>query len=87
MGDFIGWLVLGLAAGVAAMLIMFRSLPRDLMGWLGALVVGAVGGLLGGWFFDLFDIQAASWIGSFVVALAGGIGILFVLRKLLPQRA
>lgn len=84
MGELIGWLIIGLAAGVAAMLIMLRSLPRDIAGWAGALIVGAAGGLLGGWLGDLLDIQAASWFGSFVIALAGAIGILYVLRRLLP---
>ena len=61
--DVVLWLVLGLAAGVLALLAMYRTIPRDLVGWLGALVVGVAGGLFGGWLANLIGLRAANWLG------------------------
>jgi uncharacterized membrane protein YeaQ/YmgE (transglycosylase-associated protein family) len=79
--DIVVWLVLGLAAGVLALLAMYRTFPRDAIGWLGALVVGVLGGLLGGWLANLIGLRAANWVGAIVIAFVGAAIILWLLRR------
>ena len=83
---FIAWIVLGLIAGAIARLI----LPgRQGSGWLGALITGIPGALLGGWigrlmgfstndsFFDL-----ATWI----FAIIGGVIVAFIWQAITSRR-
>jgi uncharacterized membrane protein YeaQ/YmgE (transglycosylase-associated protein family) len=79
--DFVIWVVTGVLAGVVALLIVYRSIPRDVLGWVGALGIGLLGGLLGGWVANLLGLEAANWLGSFVIALLAALGILYLVRK------
>lgn len=79
--DVVLWLVLGLVAGVLALFAVHRTVPREPSGWLGALVVGVVGGLVGGWLAGLIDLETVSWLGSLVVAFVGAVLILWLLRR------
>ena len=79
--DVILWLVVGLVAGVLALFAVYRTVPREPSGWIGALVVGVIGGLVGGWLADLVDLETVSWLGSLVVAFAGAALILWLLRR------
>ena len=79
--DVLLWLVVGLVAGVLALVAVYRTVPREPSGWLGALVVGVVGGLVGGWLTGLVDLEAVSWLGSLVVAFVGAVLILWLLRR------
>lgn len=65
------WLLVGLIAGALARLLVPG---KDPMGWLGTLVLGLVGSLIGGFlgnlFFDgEFDVTAAGIIGSVIGAI------------------
>lgn len=65
------WLLIGLIAGALARLLVPG---KDPMGWLGTLVLGLVGSLIGGFlgnlFFDgEFDVTAAGIIGSVIGAI------------------
>jgi uncharacterized membrane protein YeaQ/YmgE (transglycosylase-associated protein family) len=51
--DWILWLVLGLVAGVLALIVVERTIPPEPMGWIGALLIGLIGGVLGGWIANL----------------------------------
>lgn len=79
--DFVIWLITGLVAGLLAMFAVFRTIPRERYGVIGALVIGVVGGWLGGWVSDLIGLDAVSWIGSLVVAFAGA----FIILRLLDR--
>ena len=79
--DVLLWLVVGLVAGVLALFAVHRTVPREPSGWLGALVVGLIGGLVGGWLTDLIDLETVSWLGSLVVAFVGAVLILWLLRR------
>jgi uncharacterized membrane protein YeaQ/YmgE (transglycosylase-associated protein family) len=81
------WIVLGLAAGVVAMVIVYRSIPRTAWGWVGALAVGLLGGWAGGLVTDLIGLEIVSWLGAFVVALVGAWALLALIRRMLPARA
>lgn len=68
---FLVWLLIGLIAGALARLLVPG---KDPMGWLGTLVLGLVGSLIGGFlgnlFFDgEFDVTAAGIIGSVIGAV------------------
>lgn len=68
---FLVWLLIGLIAGALARLLVPG---KDPMGWLGTLVLGLVGSLIGGFlgnlFFDgEFDVTAAGIIGSVIGAI------------------
>lgn len=84
--DVILWLILGLAAGVAALYAVYRTIPREPTGWLGALVVGLIGGLIGGWVTDLVGLEAVNWLGSLIVAFLGAVLILWLMRRTTEHR-
>ncbi len=65
------WLLVGLIAGALARLLVPG---KDAMGWLGTLVLGLVGSLIGGFLGNPFfggelDISAAGIIGSIIGAI------------------
>lgn len=66
------FLIMGLIAGLIARAIMPG---RDPMGWLGTMVLGVVGALLGGFLFGGPD-DAVGYLGAIVGALI----VLFVYR-------
>lgn len=85
--ETIVWIVFGLIAGAIATLIVFRTIPRTPWSWSGALIAGLIGGWLGGLVTELIGLEAVNWLGAFIVALIGTTALLFLLRRLLPQRA
>ena len=67
----ISWLIIGLIAGALARWIMPGPDP---MGWLGTILLGIVGSLVGGTLFNLlggggFEVGASGLIGSIIGAL------------------
>lgn len=65
--SIIGWLILGLVAGGLARLLVPG---RDPMGWLGTMLLGLAGSLVGGFLADLlFDDEAIGLFGSVVGAV------------------
>lgn len=79
--DIVIWLVIGLIAGVLALLALNRTLPREPTGWIGALVIGLIGGLVGGWVAGILGLDTVSWLGSLVVAFLGALLILWLLQR------
>lgn len=78
----IGWIIIGLIAGAVARWIMPGPDP---MGWLGTIVLGIVGSLVGGTLLGLLfggslELSAAGILGSILGALI----VLFVWRKMRP---
>lgn len=81
----IGWIVIGLIAGAIARWIMPGPDP---MGWLGTIVLGIVGSLVGGTLLNLvtgggMELSAAGILGSILGALI----VLFVWRRMRPGAA
>ena len=75
----ISWIVLGLIAGAIARLI----LPgRQGGGWLGALVTGILGALLGGWIASaIFNIDVNNSffeLSTWIFAILGGVIVAFI---------
>ena len=83
--DIFVWLLVGLVAGAVARLLVPG---RDPMGWLGTIVLGLVGSLIGGFVGDLFvsgdqDFSPAGLIGSIV----GAVVALFLYRAVARRSA
>ena len=78
----IGWIVIGLIAGAIARWLMPGPDP---MGWLGTIVLGIVGSLVGGTLLNVLfggglELSAAGILGSILGALI----VLFVWRRMRP---
>lgn len=79
---FIWYLLLGLAAGWIANLIVkggSSGLPVNL-------IVGLVGGVLGGWLFSLIGLVPVGTLGSLVTAVIGSIVLLSIAALLSHRR-
>lgn len=71
---FIWYLLLGLAAGWIANLIV----KGGSSGLLVNLIVGLVGGVLGGWLFSLIGLVPVGTLASLVTAVIGSIVLLWI---------
>lgn len=71
---FIWYLLIGLAAGWLANLIV----KGGSSGLLVNLIVGLIGGLLGGWILSLFGLVAVGTLGSLATAVIGAILLLWI---------
>lgn len=80
--DFIWFLLIGLAAGWLAGMI----LKRGSFGLVGNLVVGVIGALLGGFLFSLLGLSATGHIGALVTATVGAIVLLLLLQFIQRRR-
>lgn len=78
----IGWIIIGLIAGAVARWLMPGPDP---MGWLGTIVLGIVGSLVGGTLLNVLfgsglELSAAGILGSILGALI----VLWVWRRMRP---
>jgi len=78
----IGWIIIGLIAGAIARWLMPGPDP---MGWLGTIVLGIVGSLVGGFVLNLvtgngMELSPSGIIGSILGALL----VLFIWRRMRP---
>jgi uncharacterized membrane protein YeaQ/YmgE (transglycosylase-associated protein family) len=82
----LGWIVVGLIAGILAKMVVPGEGPGGLIG---DLIVGIVGALIGGWVFNFFGHSAATGINfySIGVAFVGSVILLFILRAISGRRA
>lgn len=83
--DLVLWLVMGLIAGVLAMIAVFKSIPRRPESWIVALGAGLLGGWLGGWIGDRIDLTASGPIASLLIAFLGAYVILWFMRRAVPR--
>jgi uncharacterized membrane protein YeaQ/YmgE (transglycosylase-associated protein family) len=75
--DFLYFLLIGLAAGWLAGVIM-----KSPGGPLNNLIVGVIGSLLGGFLSQLLGLHASGLLGSLIVATAGAVALIALLRVL-----
>ena len=68
VASIIGYIVVGLIVGVLA---RFLVPGRDPMGWIGTIVLGILGALIGGWAAGAIfpDTAGVDWIASIVAAI------------------
>ena len=68
IGSILGYFVVGLIVGLLARLLVPG---RDSIGFLGTLVIGVVGAVLGGWLAGAFfeETKGVDWLASIGVAM------------------
>ena len=87
MGAIIGWIIFGLIAGAIAKLMMPG---RDPGGFLVTILLGIAGAVVGGFIGRALwgSSGANDWsIGSFALAIAGAILLLFLYRMIRGRRS
>ena len=75
---FIGFILIGLAAGWIAGKIM----KGGGFGVIGNIIIGVVGAFIGGLLFRILGFQATHMIGSLITAVVGAIVLLAVIGKI-----
>ena len=83
--DLIISLVVGGIAGAIALFVVHRRLPSEPLEWVGAILVGIIGGWLGSILFGLLGLQDVNLVGSIVVAFVGAALILLMLQRMAPR--
>ena len=86
MGAIIGWAIFGLIAGAIAKLLMPG---RDPGGWFVTMLLGIAGAMLGGFIGRALwgSSGVSGWgIGSFALAIAGSLLLLFLYRLVVGRR-
>jgi uncharacterized membrane protein YeaQ/YmgE (transglycosylase-associated protein family) len=82
--SWIAYIVVGLIAGFLAKLAMPGS-DKEPGGWLGTMLLGIVGAVLGGWIWNIaFNSAGATGInvGSIFIAFVGSALVIGILRLL-----
>lgn len=84
----ISWLIFGALAGWVASMITGNNARQN---WIGNIVVGIVGALIGGFLFSLLsgrEFNVQTWdLGSFVVSVIGAIVLLLIVGAIQGRRA
>lgn len=73
--SFLVWIILGLVSGFIAAKIVNKQGE----GWLGDLVLGVIGAVVGGWMFRLLGAHGVSGLNlySLLVSVVGAVVVLF----------
>jgi uncharacterized membrane protein YeaQ/YmgE (transglycosylase-associated protein family) len=80
MHEVIFWLIVGLLAGALAKAVVRGEGPG---GWIGDIVIGLAGALIGGFLFQTFLHHSyGGWIGSTIVAFMGAVALLLIMRAI-----
>jgi uncharacterized membrane protein YeaQ/YmgE (transglycosylase-associated protein family) len=76
-------LIIYLAVGGVAGWLAGVIMKGKGFGIFGNIVVGIIGGILGGFVFNLLGLRAAGLIGSIIMATAGAVILLFLIRTII----
>ncbi len=79
---FLWYLLIGLAAGWIANLIV----KGDGSGLIINLIVGLIGGVLGGWLFSLFGWVPVGTFGSLLTSVLGAIVLLWIVSMITRRK-
>lgn len=71
----IGSLVIGALCGWIASMIMKTDAQ---MGAFANIIVGLIGGVVGGWIFDLLNITTTGLIGDIIAGVVGSVVLIFI---------
>ncbi len=75
-----GWIVSLIIGGIVGWIASIIMKTNAQMGWVANVLVGVVGSLLGFWVAGLLGVGAAGGIVGFLIAVAGAVLLIFVLR-------
>lgn len=81
---FIIWIIMGLVAGAIA-----RGILKEKSGWLGCLVVGIAGAVVGGWIGELLFGNGTGnplSLGSWILSIGGSVLVLWLWRLIVGKR-
>lgn len=81
--DLVYSVLIGLAAGFLA----GQLTKGSGFGWIGNLIVGALGALLGSFVFGLMGMQAGNLLGRLISATVGAVILLFLLSLATRKKA
>ena len=85
--DFILWIIFGALAGWIASMIVGNNATQ---GWLGNIIVGILGALVGGWLIGIVVPGMAPSegfnLGSLLVAIVGAVIVLYVYHLLTGRK-
>ena len=81
--DLLYSLLIGLAAGFLA----GQLTKGSGFGWIGNLIVGALGALFGGFVFGLLGMSAGNLLGRLISATVGAVLLLFLLSLATRKKA
>ncbi|MES2949291.1 MAG: GlsB/YeaQ/YmgE family stress response membrane protein [Pseudomonadota bacterium] len=76
------WIISLIIGGVVGWLASIVMKTNAQMGWIANVLVGVVGSVLGYWIAGLLGMAPTGDILRFVVAVAGAVLLIFILRKL-----
>jgi uncharacterized membrane protein YeaQ/YmgE (transglycosylase-associated protein family) len=77
-----GFIVAIIIGGVIGWLASITMKTNAQMGLMGNIVVGVVGSLIGHWAAGALGIGAAGTLASWIVSLAGAVGLIAILRAI-----
>src|SRR5471032_3002715 len=82
----LGWLIVGLIAGILAKWAVPGECPGGIVGYI---IIGIVGAFIGGWVFNFFGHAGVTGInlGSIVVAFIGAVILLYIMRAFSGRRS
>lgn len=80
--NLVWFILIGALAGFLAGKIMTGTG----FGFLRNLIVGIIGGLLGGWLFELVELRSVGLIGSLITATVGSVVLLVLLNWLTRKK-
>jgi uncharacterized membrane protein YeaQ/YmgE (transglycosylase-associated protein family) len=75
------WIITLIIGGVVGWLASIIMKTNAQMGLIANVIVGVVGSFLGFWLAGMLGIAPAGGVMGFVVALAGAVLLIFILRK------
>lgn len=78
--------VIFLGIGAAAGWFAGKNMKDGGFGLWGNIVIGAIGGIVGGYFFRLLVFAVGSLIGSMLTAVAGAVALLYVVNLYKKQK-
>ena len=75
------WLYIIIVGAIAGWVGGLISQGRS-FGILGNIVVGILGSLIGGWLFNLFNVQAGGFYGEIFTAIVGALVLIWLSKRL-----
>ncbi len=83
--DIVLSLLVGVVAGILAPFAVYRALPTTPWEWIGAVLLGLVGGWIGDVLARALGLASVNWVGSLLVAFIGAAIVLLALRRMAPR--